>query len=61
MTGNIALIQRGTYNFTKAKNAQNAGAIAVIIANNSANDTPANKYPGLMGGADNTVTVPASS
>src|SRR5207248_1304819 len=34
--GNVALIDRGTCAFTvKAKNAQDAGAIAVIIANNT--------------------------
>ena len=36
VAGNIALIDRGTCGFiVKVKNAQNAGAIAVIIANNS--------------------------
>ncbi|MFL5343255.1 MAG: myxosortase-dependent M36 family metallopeptidase [Hyalangium sp.] len=56
-TGKIALIDRGTCTFVvKAKNAQDAGAAAVIIANNAANQ-PA---PGL-GGTDATITVPTLS
>lgn len=50
--GNIVLIDRGVCAFAlKAKNAQNAGAIGVVIANNAA---------GLLapGGADPTVTIP---
>ncbi len=55
--GSIALIDRGTCNFTvKAANAQAAGAIAVIIANNAAGVNP----PGL-GGADPTITIPCVS
>lgn len=39
-TGKIALIDRGTCNFViKSLNAQNAGAIATVIANNSAGST----------------------
>ncbi len=52
VTGRIALIDRGVCGFAiKAKNAQNAGAIGVIIANNQA---------GLLapGGADPTVSIP---
>ncbi len=53
--GNIALIDRGTCGFTlKVKNAQNAGAIAAIIADNAAGSPP----PGL-GGADPTITIPS--
>ena len=53
-TGKIALINRGTCNFTvKVKNAQNAGAIGVLLANNI--DTA----PADMGGADATVTIPS--
>lgn len=38
VTGKIALIERGTINFSqKVINAQNAGAVAVIIYNNAAN------------------------
>jgi hypothetical protein len=55
VAGNIALVDRGTCAFTvKVKNAQNAGAIAVIVANNVAGGPP----PGL-GGADPTITIPA--
>ena len=59
LKGNIAFIQRGVVAFTaKYDAARDAGAVAVIIANNSANDTPANQYPGTMGGTDNTNTIP---
>lgn len=55
VNGNIALIDRGTCSFViKVKNAQNAGAKAVIIANNVAGSPP----PGL-GGSDPTITIPA--
>lgn len=55
-TGGIALIDRGTCDFsTKAFNAQNAGAIAVVIANNAAGIAPA------LGGANAAVTIPALS
>lgn len=55
VSGKIALIDRGSCNFTvKVKNAQNAGAIGAIIANLSSSATiPA------MGGADSTVAIPA--
>lgn len=53
--GNIALIDRGTCNFVvKTKNAQNAGAKAVIIVDN-APGTP----PSGLGGTDPTITIPA--
>ncbi len=51
VVGKIALIDRGTCTFVvKVKNAQDAGAVAVIIANNG---------PGVagMGGADPTITI----
>ncbi len=54
-TGKIALIYRGTCGFVvKVKNAQDAGALAVIISNNQ---------PGTisMGGADPTITIPSVS
>ncbi len=55
VNGNIALIDRGTCSFTvKVKNAQNAGAKAVVIADN----VPGSPPPGL-GGADPTITIPA--
>jgi PA domain len=58
MVGKIAFIDRGFCNFTvKAKNAQLAGAIAVIIGNVATSTNP-NIAPGL-GGSDPTVTIPA--
>ena len=53
--GNVALIDRGTCSFsTKIRNAQNAGAIAVVMVNNQ---------PGLIGmaqdGTPNQPTIPA--
>jgi hypothetical protein len=55
VNGKIALIDRGVCGFAvKAKNAQNAGAIGVLIADNAPGTPP----PGL-GGADPTVTIPA--
>jgi PA domain-containing protein len=57
VAGNIAILDRGICGFAvKAKNAQNAGATGVIIANNAAGNPP----PGL-GGVDPTVTVPTIS
>ncbi|HEY1305522.1 MAG TPA: M36 family metallopeptidase [Vicinamibacterales bacterium] len=54
LTGAIALIDRGNCAFTvKVKNAQNAGAVAVIVANNSGESIF------LMGGADASITIPA--
>lgn len=56
LTGKIGLVERGTCNFTvKVKNAQNAGATAVIIYNNTTNgDTVGN-----MSGTDATITIPS--
>ena len=57
VAGKIALIDRGICGFAvKTKNAQNAGAIGVIIANNTAGSPP----PGL-GGADPTIVIPTVS
>jgi len=54
LTGKIALIIRGNCNFTvKVKNAQDAGAIGVVMVNNVPGD------PIIMGGTDNTITIPA--
>jgi extracellular elastinolytic metalloproteinase len=54
IVGKIAVIVRGNCNFTdKVKNAQNAGAIAVVMVNNVPGD------PIIMGGTDNTITIPA--
>ena len=53
--GRIALADRGNCNFTvKARNAQGAGAVGIIIANNVVSATP----PGL-GGVDPLVTIGA--
>ncbi|HEX3552762.1 MAG TPA: S8 family serine peptidase [Thermoanaerobaculia bacterium] len=52
VAGNIAIIDRGTCGFAvKAKNAQNAGAVGVIIANSAS-------AFGNMAGFDETVTIP---
>jgi hypothetical protein len=54
VTGNIVLADRGTCTFViKAGNAQAAGAIGLIIANN----TGGTDIIGL-GGTDNTITIP---
>lgn len=54
LTGKIVLIDRGSCNFNvKVKNAQNAGAIAVIVVNTSAGATV------TMGPADIAVAIPA--
>ena len=54
IAGNIALVDRGACAFTiKVKNAQNAGATGVIVADN---------VPGAvagMGGADATIVIPS--
>lgn len=56
VAGNIALVDRGTCGFTvKVKNAQNAGAIAVIVADNVAGSPPAG-----LGGADPTIVIPSA-
>ncbi len=55
VAGNIALVDRGTCGFTiKVKNAQNAGAIGVIVADNAAGCPPAG-----LGGTDATITIPS--
>jgi hypothetical protein len=55
LTGQIALLDRGTCGFAvKVKNAQNAGAIAVLIADNVAGSPPAG-----MSGVDPTITIPS--
>ncbi len=57
IAGKIALIDRGTCTFvSKALNAQNAGAVAVIIANNVAGATPPS-----LGGTDPSVVIPVVS
>jgi hypothetical protein len=54
ITGKIAIVRRGTCNFSvKVKNAQDAGAIAVIIMNNVSD------APFSMGGGDPLITIPS--
>ena len=56
IAGKIALIDRGTCTFVaKAKAAQDAGAVAVIIGNNVAGAPPG------MSGVDPSVTIPTVS
>jgi len=55
VAGRIALVDRGTCNFTvKVKGCQDAGAIGVIVADNVAGSPP----PGLAG-SDPTITIPS--
>jgi hypothetical protein len=55
VAGNIAILDRGTCSFVvKVKNAQNAGAIAVLVADNAAGSPP-----GGLGGADPTINIPS--
>jgi hypothetical protein len=55
LTGRIALVDRGTCGFAiKVKNAQNAGAIAVIVA-----DNVVGLPPGGLSGFDPTITIPS--
>ncbi len=54
LSGKIALINRGNCTFvTKALAAQAAGAVGIIMINNVAT------APVVMGGTDNTITIPA--
>jgi hypothetical protein len=53
--GKLVLIDRGTCTFAaKVKNAQVAGAIGVMIANNAVGGPPSG-----LGGADPTITIPS--
>lgn len=53
LAGNIALVDRGTCNFTvKVEEAEAVGAIAVLVANNAAGLPP-------MGGDSNTIGIPS--
>ena len=55
VNGKVALVDRGICAFTiKVKNAQDAGAVGVIVANNAAGSPP----PG-MGGSDPSITIPS--
>lgn len=54
LNGNIAVIDRGTCTFvTKVQNAQDAGAIAVVVINNEPG------APFGMGGTSGTITIPS--
>jgi hypothetical protein len=54
IAGNIALVDRGTCAFTiKVKNAQNAGATSVIVADNVAGPVAG------MAGSDPTIVIPS--
>jgi extracellular elastinolytic metalloproteinase len=56
LTGKIAIIDRGTCDFVvKVKNAQNAGATGVIVANHVTGGDGVM----TMGGTDTTITIPA--
>jgi extracellular elastinolytic metalloproteinase len=56
LTGRIAIIDRGTCDFTvKVKNAQLKGALGVIVANHAAGGDSLM----TMGGTDGTITIPA--
>ncbi len=55
VAGKIVLLDRGGCTFTvKVKNAQNAGAIGVIVADSVAGCPPAG-----LGGSDPTITIPS--
>ncbi len=55
MRGKIALVDRGSCDFTlKVKNAQNAGAIGVIVADNAPGGPPP-----ALGGEDATIQIPS--
>ncbi|HEY9420634.1 MAG TPA: PA domain-containing protein [Thermoanaerobaculia bacterium] len=55
LAGKIAVVDRGSCGFAiKVKNAQDAGAIAVVIADNAAGSPPAG-----MTGVDPTITIPS--
>ncbi len=57
VNGRIALIARGVCGFAiKVKNAQNAGAKAVLISDNVVENAVA---PSGLGGSDPTITIPA--
>ena len=54
VTGKIAVIRRGDCTFvSKVKNAQNSGAIGVIMMNN------VDGAPVAMGGSDSSITIPS--
>jgi hypothetical protein len=61
LTGKVAFVNRGTCGFeAKTVNAQNAGAIAVIIGNVASSSSPGTA-PGMADDATLTATIPALS
>ncbi len=55
VAGKIALVDRGTCTFvTKVRNAQDAGALAVIVADNVAGSPPSG-----LGGVNPTIVIPS--
>jgi hypothetical protein len=55
IVGKVALVDRGECHFTeKVKNAQDAGAIAVLVVNNLPDGLPP------MGGTDSSITIPSA-
>jgi len=55
VSGKIALVDRGTCTFNvKVKNAQDAGAVAVLVADNAPDNPPV-----TLGGSDPTITIPS--
>jgi len=61
ISGNIAFIERGVCAFVdKVKNAQNAGAVAVIVVNrNDGSRTDYTSAPFTMGGSDSSINIPS--
>ncbi len=62
VNGKIAFIRRGSCNFTtKIQNAQDAGAVAVIVGNhnNPTNDPDYAEYVGMYGVTDPPFTIPS--
>ena len=61
INGNIAFIERGVCSFVdKVKNAQDAGAVAVIVINrNDGSRTDYTPAPFTMGGDDSSITIPS--
>lgn len=62
VAGNIVIIRRGSCTFVdKIQNAQDAGAIGVIVANhnNPTNDPAYNDYVNMYGSTDPALTIPS--
>ncbi|HET7437357.1 MAG TPA: thrombospondin type 3 repeat-containing protein [Thermoanaerobaculia bacterium] len=60
VAGKVAFMNRGTCGFAvKVLNAQNAGAIAVVIGDNAASATPADMAASGVPAVDNAITIPS--